>query len=124
MNKVIVIGGKNYRDYEVVHTALSWAVSEFNLRELVQRGGRGADALARRWAKGFGMWITTERSPAPVPIQNIAMIAGNKDAKCLLAFLESAEDPRVRYATSLGIKCFRINRDADNKVVIGEIVPE
>jgi len=92
MKKVIVTGGRNYKDEKVAFQALDWAFQKFDIGEVVQGGATGADALARKWGKSRGMWVTTCRAlwklfgKAAGPIRNQAMISGNKDAACLIAF--------------------------------------
>ena len=53
---VLVCGGRDYADYErvsdVLEAVASWSI---NPMTIVQGGARGADALAKRWAKDCGV---------------------------------------------------------------------
>jgi hypothetical protein len=92
MRKIIVTGGREYKDEKVAFQALDWAFKKFDIGEVIQGGATGADSLARKWGKDRGMWVTTMPAQwklfgkAAGPIRNLAMVAGNKDAACLMAF--------------------------------------
>jgi hypothetical protein len=49
--KVLVCGGRDYRDYSFVHHVLSTIHYDTPITLLVQGGARGADTLAKRWAQ-------------------------------------------------------------------------
>jgi len=51
---VLVCGGREYQNYEVVKAALDDLESEHGIRLLVSGGCTGADRLARRWAEERG----------------------------------------------------------------------
>lgn len=48
---VLVCGGRDYDDYDLVASALS----TLRITRLVEGGATGADALARRWRKAHGI---------------------------------------------------------------------
>ena len=127
MNKIIVTGGRNYKDYEVVKSALDWAASEFAAQEVVI-GGSGGDALAKRWAKESGMWVTTFKPLWHIfkgqagQLRNVLMVNGNKDAKCLIAFPGGKTVTNcIGCALSVGIKCFQVDKDEEGRIKITEV---
>lgn len=49
--KLIVCGGREYDNYEIVKFVLNGIHATYGIKEIVQGGAKGADNLARRWAK-------------------------------------------------------------------------
>lgn len=56
--KVLVCGGRDFEDSGLIQSVLSaWDISE-----LIEGGARGADRLARQYAEGRGIPVTTFRA--------------------------------------------------------------
>ena len=53
--RIVVTGGRDFEDYELVRRTLTC----FLVDEIIQGGARGADALARRYAKEKGIDCVT-----------------------------------------------------------------
>ncbi|MFM7735009.1 MAG: DUF2493 domain-containing protein [Alphaproteobacteria bacterium] len=53
--KVIVCGGRNFDDKALLERALG----EIEITELIEGGAKGADRLAREWAKARGIPVRT-----------------------------------------------------------------
>lgn len=78
--RVLVCGGRNYRDYET----LSRALSEIKPRLVIDGGARGADWMASSWALENGVLSRTYRADwnahgkAAGPIRNQRMLDEGK----------------------------------------------
>lgn len=51
MKRILVCGGRTYNDANKVYEVLDFALRDFGNICIVQGGVRGADALAKAWAK-------------------------------------------------------------------------
>lgn len=49
--RVLVCGGRDYQDSEVLFNTLSMYHEEYNFAVLMQGGAKGADSEAKRWAQ-------------------------------------------------------------------------
>ncbi len=48
--KVLVCGGRDFKDFESVNEELTWLAGEHSL-EIIHGGAKGADSLAGEWAR-------------------------------------------------------------------------
>lgn len=80
MFKLLVTGGRNYRDKARAFEILDWLHSEYKVTHLIHGGAKGADELAGMWARDR---IITEiacpadwekHGKAAGPIRNQAML--------------------------------------------------
>lgn len=81
MTKVLVTGGRAYRDRESVYAALSEGLFPVDKDDIVITGGAGgADSLAADWARANGVHLVQMHAlwdkygPAAGPIRNAAML--------------------------------------------------
>lgn len=79
--KVIVTGGRDYEDYNMVADVLEFLNPEI----VIQGGASGADKLADEWASEFSKSITVEadwktHGKAAGPIRNKQMLDSHPDA--------------------------------------------
>jgi len=56
--RLIVVGGSNYVDRAKVFAVLDAVHIDRGIREIIERGSAGADALARDWAAARGVMCT------------------------------------------------------------------
>lgn len=56
--RVVVTGGRYYRDMAVVEWALDGIHKRYTIESIAHGGARGADALAGAWAKQNGVLVT------------------------------------------------------------------
>jgi hypothetical protein len=79
--KVIVAGGRDFNDYELLKSSLLRIFSnkDLNTIEIVSGAARGADSLGERFAEEFG--LTVHRFPADWngPLKRGAGLARNKE---------------------------------------------
>lgn len=59
MKHIIVCGGREYQDANVVDMALDSAYIEFGSLHIIQGGAKGADLLAKQWAIRRNQQVTT-----------------------------------------------------------------
>jgi hypothetical protein len=92
-HKVIVTGGRHYKDKVVIYKALDELSEKVGgIRELVHGGCTGADSGAADWAKERGIKVSrvvaewSKLGDKAGPIRNAAMILRHRDALCLVAF--------------------------------------
>ena len=77
---VIVTGGRDFTNRLVVYAALNSLHATYGVRQVVEGGARGADALAREWAKERGIPCITcpanweKHGQAAGMIRNIEML--------------------------------------------------
>lgn len=50
MTKVIVCGGRDFKDLEIVYQILDFLHSKHHFTKLIQGGASGADYMAKKWA--------------------------------------------------------------------------
>lgn len=55
MTRVLVCGGRDYRDHERVNAVLTKLHREVGIDLIIQGGARGADELAFGWARAYGV---------------------------------------------------------------------
>ncbi len=58
-HRVLVCGGRDYADEKAVWLALSLAHENGGIDEIIEGGARGADTLARCWARRCGITVRT-----------------------------------------------------------------
>ncbi len=86
--KVIITGGRNYNNPELVQRALR----VIGATHVVHGGCSGADSIADDWARRNNVKISLypadwdKNGRAAGPIRNHQMLKDNTDAACLLAF--------------------------------------
>jgi hypothetical protein len=51
--RVLVCGGRDYRDWQKVRTTLTDLDTEHPITHIIQGGATGADALASQWANSY-----------------------------------------------------------------------
>ncbi len=56
---ILVCGGRDYSDYALVKKTLDSIQKESGIELILQGGAKGADALARQWAKETGTHCCT-----------------------------------------------------------------
>lgn len=82
MKKVIVTGGRDYEDFAMLCDILEF----INPDVIIQGGARGADSMARDWAKFSQKEIVTfnadwdKHGKAAGPIRNAEMLDSHRDA--------------------------------------------
>lgn len=82
MKKIIVTGGRDYKDAEIVNRTLTCLAPDM----IIEGGAAGADSLGRLWAKENGILCQTFRADwnmngrAAGPIRNRQMLAAHPDA--------------------------------------------
>jgi len=87
--KVIIAGGRDFNDYELLQRTCNWVFKGVETLEIVSGGARGADKLGERYAKEIGLTPTVmkadwdEYGKAAGPIRNSQMA---KYADALIAF--------------------------------------
>ena len=59
MNRVLVCGGRDYRNRLMVYSVLAKYHAEAGIDRLIEGGERGADSLARDWAESAGIPVDT-----------------------------------------------------------------
>lgn len=84
--RIIVCGGRDFRNAAYVFSSLDKLHSEWPITELMQGGATGADALARDWAisKGIKRWVChadwEKHGKAAGPLRNARMLEWKPDA--------------------------------------------
>lgn len=84
MTRVLVTGGRDFRDKDAVFKALDAIDSEKTLHEMIHGGASGADTLAGQWALENGVDITVYEAdwaklgPAAGPARNQQMLDDGK----------------------------------------------
>lgn len=79
--KVIVCGGRNFKDYERVQRELDFFHGEYGFAEVIHGCANGADTAAGRWAKEEGIKVRefpadwNKHGKAAGPIRNKQMLA-------------------------------------------------
>jgi hypothetical protein len=110
--RVIVCGGRDYRDKARVHAALEAAHAKAPIGVLVHGGASGADLIAMYWAKGRG--ILREEHPAlwddhghgAGPLRNQAMADAGADG-CIAFPGGRGTADMVQRAQAAGIPVWR-----------------
>jgi predicted Rossmann-fold nucleotide-binding protein len=78
--KILVCGGRNYRDEERVYDQLDTLQEIGGVSLIIEGGAHGADSLARRWAHDRGIHCVTmlalwdHYGPSAGPKRNAAML--------------------------------------------------
>lgn len=57
--RVLVCGGRDYNDRRYVFSEMDFTMREYGMTTLIEGGAKGADSLAREWAKERGLTIET-----------------------------------------------------------------
>lgn len=84
--KILVCGGRDYRDEASADRALNAAHAKQPISMVIEGGARGADELARRWARNNGVHsatvpaLWTAKGKAAGHLRNEAMLALVPDA--------------------------------------------
>ena len=82
--RLVVCGGRNYDCWDVMWGALNVIHSGRGIAAIIQGGARGADELARSWAKNRNIPVETypadwkQHGRAAGPIRNGVMLAESK----------------------------------------------
>ena len=87
--KVIIAGGRDFDDYNMLKAACNWALSKLINIEIVSGGAKGADSLGEKYASESGYSCKT----FPADWEKYGRAAGYKRnsemakyANCLIAF--------------------------------------
>lgn len=107
--RVIVAGGREVRDYEIVPRAIE--ASGFEVTELVSGGASGVDTLGEHWANTHGIPVARftanwqKHGRAAGPIRNRQMAAY---AQALIAIPTGGRGTAnmIHEATAFGLKIF------------------
>lgn len=112
--RVIVTGGRNYDDREKVHQALTVLLqNSVHAMVIIDGGAKGADKLAREFAKEYGVCSITYKAlwrlgRAAGPERNKIMIRESR-ADLVLAFPGgNGTKDCVRRARAAGIPVFQV----------------
>lgn len=128
IGKIIVTGGRDSKDRDLVFRVLNALQSEGGeIREIVQGGAHGVDAHARAWAKQnligpyemkVSTWVTTVRAQwgllgrAAGPARNKTMLIAHRDAAALVAFPGGPGTAHCSsFAHAIGIPVIRVKPD-------------
>ena len=111
--KIIVCGGRNFNDVDLLCQALDAACRSYSITEIIEGGARGADYLAGFWADKKGLKHTVvmadwdKHGKAAGPIRNQQMLDLKPDA--VMAFPGGKGTEHMTHiATKAGIPVWRI----------------
>lgn len=85
MKRVLVTGGRNYRDRETVYRTLDALALTGGIAEVIHGAATGADALAHQWCMSREVQVVRcpadwkQHGNAAGPIRNRAMLAHRPD---------------------------------------------
>ena len=111
--RVLVCGGRDYEDATRVNNALNKLHQTHGITMVIQGAARGADALARLWAKRHEVEVKSftadwrKHGRAAGPMRNQAMLSyGQPDAVIAFPGNRGTED-MVKKAEVAGLKVWR-----------------
>lgn len=111
--RVLVCGGRDYRDYEKVYSVLNSLRSEHGSIHIIEGGAQGADCFAAEWADMMGEshdqhnadWKTHGRSAGPIRNRQM-LVEGKPDL--IVAFSGGRGTANmIRQAESAGVRVMR-----------------
>jgi hypothetical protein len=114
MCRVLVCGGRDFTDAAFMWTALDKLHAERKFTALIQGGSRGADTLARDWAKtkpeiaryrSRAKWTELGREAGPV--RNARMLTWKPDLVVAFAGGRGTRD-MIRQAKAAGVEIIKI----------------
>jgi hypothetical protein len=111
--KVLVCGGRNFRDVRAVKDALTDLHMESHITKIIEGGASGADCYAAEWADEWSMahetfsadWQTHGRAAGP--IRNQKMLDEGKPDLVLAFPGGRGTDDMVRRATAAGVRVLK-----------------
>lgn len=120
MTRIIVCGGRAYRDERRVRVVLDAAVKRLGLSFMITGGAMGADWLAQEWAKARGIpneimkaeW--GKHGKAAGHIRNARMLAEGKPDLVIAFPGERGTANMVKQAEAAGVTVHRIDWSADD----------
>lgn len=117
--KVLVCGGRNYRDRKRVWAELDHLHATRGVDSVIQGGASGADALAKQWATCWGFRYETyaadwqRHGRAAGPIRNARMLHESKP-DLVLAFPGGRDTAdMVRRAREAGVAVTEVRDETD-----------
>lgn len=119
MIRVLVCGGRNYRDRDAVFSALDRVDADRRISEVIQGGAAGADYLGNEWAADRKRIRSTfraqwaEHGKAAGPLRNQRMIDVGKPDLVVAFPGGSGTADMVRRAEAAGVKVLRVERRHD-----------
>lgn len=115
MTRIIVCGGRNYRNASRVAAVMARAKLKLGLSAIIQGGADGADRLAAEWGWDNGVSVATfnadwkTHKKAAGPIRNARMIKEG-GAEIVIAFPGGAGTAdMVKQAESAGLRVIKID---------------
>lgn len=111
--KILVCGGRDYRNVTAVDLALSRVHAKKPITQIIHGAARGADSLAKRWAEQNGIphaaypadWNANGKGAGPIRNQRM-LDEGEPDG--VVAFPGgSGTADMVRRATKAGVKVWK-----------------
>lgn len=110
--KVIVCGGRDFTDKDFLFQKLNKMNVEFGFDVIYEGGAKGADSLAREWAKEFNIPCKTfpaewnKYGSKAGPIRNLQMLDQNPDL--VIGFAGGrGTDHMITVARKVGITTYR-----------------
>ena len=110
--KVLVCGGRDYKDQDAMYSALDRAHAKRPIGIVIHGGARGADALADEWAKSRGVLravveaLWDKQGRAAGPRRNSGMLTLVPDAVIAFPGGDGTAD-MVSQATKVGVVVWR-----------------
>lgn len=117
--RVLVTGGRNYKNVSAVDAALDILLSQYGEALVIIEGGcpTGADRLARLWAKLNHVELITEKADwdkhgtAAGPIRNSKMVTEYQPSVVLAFPGNDGTADCVRKAERAGIRVIKVGED-------------
>lgn len=112
--RVLVCGGRTFRDRAMVFAALDCIHGDTPIRCIIEGGAKGADAFAYAWAKSRGVQVATycaewgKLGKAAGPVRNQRMVAKGKPDLCIAFPGNRGTADMVRRCKAAGVEVRRI----------------